>query len=98
MAWGDHLMNMMRADLDTRRMELISVVQPDPGAPRVVVSPWSVNDKATAELMGKFYRKMLVEKERPASALRAAQVEMWKQQQWQAPYYWAAFVLQGEWR
>jgi CHAT domain-containing protein/Tfp pilus assembly protein PilF len=68
------------------------------GAPRVVVSLWSVNDKATAELMGKFYRKMLVERERPASALRAAQVEMWKQQQWQAPYYWAAFVLQGEWR
>ncbi|MGH9832802.1 MAG: CHAT domain-containing protein, partial [Blastocatellia bacterium] len=68
------------------------------GAPRVVVSLWSVNDKATAELMGKFYRKMLVEKERPASALRAAQVEMWKQQKWQAPYYWAAFVLQGEWR
>jgi CHAT domain-containing protein/Tfp pilus assembly protein PilF len=68
------------------------------GAPRVVVSLWSVNDKATAELMGKFYHKMLVERERPASALRAAQVEMWKQQQWQAPYYWAAFVLQGEWR
>ncbi len=68
------------------------------GAPRVVVSLWSVNDKATAELMGKFYRKMLVERERPAAALRAAQVEMWKQPQWQAPYYWAAFVLQGEWR
>ncbi len=68
------------------------------GAPRVVVSLWSVNDKATAELMSKFYRKMLVERERPAPALRAAQVEMWKQQQWQAPYYWAAFVLQGEWR
>ncbi|MBK9707534.1 MAG: CHAT domain-containing protein [Acidobacteria bacterium] len=34
----------------------------------------------------------------PAAALRAAQVEMWKQKQWQAPYYWAAFVLQGEWK
>ncbi len=68
------------------------------GAPRVVVSLWSVNDKATADLMSKFYRKMLTDGERPASALRAAQVEMWKQQQWQAPYYWAAFVLQGEWR
>ncbi len=68
------------------------------GAPRVVVSLWSVNDKATADLMSRFYRKMLTDGERPASALRAAQVEMWKQQQWQAPYYWAAFVLQGEWR
>ena len=68
------------------------------GAARVVVSLWSVNDKATADLMTKFYEKMLKQGERPAAALRAAQVEMWKQKQWQSPYYWAAFVLQGEWK
>lgn len=68
------------------------------GAARVVVSLWSVNDKATSELMTRFYRKMLKEGERPSAALRAAQVEMWRQKQWQSPYYWAAFVLQGEWR
>ena len=68
------------------------------GAARVVVSLWSVNDKATAELMTRFYEKMLKHGERPASALRAAQVEMWKQKQWQSPYYWAAFTMQGEWR
>ena len=68
------------------------------GAARVVVSLWSVNDRATAELMTKFYEKMLKQGERPAAALRAAQVEMWKQKQWQSPYYWAAFTLQGEWR
>jgi CHAT domain-containing protein/tetratricopeptide (TPR) repeat protein len=68
------------------------------GAARVVVSLWSVNDKATAELMSKFYEKMLKQGERPAAALRTAQVEMWKQKQWQSPYYWAAFTLQGEWK
>ena len=68
------------------------------GAARVVVSLWSVNDKATSELMTKFYQKMLKQGERPAAALRAAQVEMWKQKQWQSPYYWAAFTMQGEWR
>ena len=68
------------------------------GAARVVVSLWNVNDKATADLMTKFYEKMLKRGERPAAALRAAQVEMWKQRQWQSPYYWAAFTLQGEWR
>jgi CHAT domain-containing protein len=68
------------------------------GAARVVVSLWSVNDKATSELMTKFYEKMLKQGERPAAALRAAQVEMWKQKQWQSPYYWAAFTMQGEWR
>ncbi len=68
------------------------------GAARVVVSLWSVNDKATAELMTKFYQKMLKEGQSPAAALRAAQVEMWKQKQWQSPFYWAAFVMQGEWK
>ncbi|HET9530940.1 MAG TPA: CHAT domain-containing protein, partial [Blastocatellia bacterium] len=68
------------------------------GAARVIVSLWNVNDKATAELMTKFYEKMLRQGARPAAALRAAQAEMWRQRQWQSPYYWAAFVLQGEWR
>jgi CHAT domain-containing protein len=67
------------------------------GAARVVVSLWSVNDKATSELMQRFYRGVLKEGQRPAAALRSAQIEMWKQSQFQAPYYWAAFVLQGEW-
>ncbi|MEP7340132.1 MAG: CHAT domain-containing protein [Acidobacteriota bacterium] len=68
------------------------------GAARVVVSLWNVNDRATAELMPRFYQKMLKEGQRPAAALRWAQVEMWRQKQWAAPYYWAAFVLQGEWK
>lgn len=68
------------------------------GASRVVVSLWNVNDKATAELMVRFYERMLKDGQRPAAALRSAQVEMWKQKPWEAPYYWAAFVLQGEWK
>lgn len=67
------------------------------GARRVVVSLWNVNDKATADLMQRFYSDMLKEKQSPASALRKAQAEMSQQKQWQQPYYWAAFVLQGEW-
>lgn len=42
--------------------------------------------------------KMLKPGERPAAALREAQVAMWKQIQWRSPYYWASFVMQGEWR
>ena len=68
------------------------------GAARVVVSLWNVNDKATSELMAKFYQKMLKEGQRPAAALRSAQVEMLRSSQWQSPYFWAAFTLQGEWR
>jgi CHAT domain-containing protein len=68
------------------------------GSPRVVVSLWSVSDVATAELMERFYKGMLVGKLRPAAALRSAEVAMWKQKRWAAPFYWAAFTLQGEWR
>jgi len=68
------------------------------GAKRVAVSLWSVNDTATASLMTKFYQQMLEKKLNPVAALRAAQLEMMKTEQWKAPYYWAAFVVQGEWQ
>jgi CHAT domain-containing protein len=68
------------------------------GAPRVVASLWRIDDRATGDLMRRFYDAMLSEKLRPAAALRAAQVSMWKEKRWQAPYYWAAFTLQGEWK
>jgi CHAT domain-containing protein len=64
------------------------------GAPRVVASLWQVSDKATADLMKQFYKGMLADGPRPAAALRAAQAPMWKEKR--APYFWAAFALQGE--
>jgi CHAT domain-containing protein len=64
----------------------------------VLASLWSVEDTATAELMKRFYASLLGGEHRsPAAALRAAQLAMYQQRRWAAPYYWAAFVLQGEW-
>ncbi|AFY49632.1 hypothetical protein Nos7524_3858 [Nostoc sp. PCC 7524] len=68
------------------------------GSPRVVVSLWSVDDQATSELMQLFYKQMLQTGLKPAAALRTAQIEIWRKQQYAAPYYWAAFTLQGEWK
>ena len=68
------------------------------GAPRVVATLWEIDDRTTAEVMKRFYEGMLARGERPAAALRAAQVAMWRTKGWDAPYYWAAFTLQGEWR
>ena len=65
------------------------------GVPRVVASLWNVRDSATSELMQRFYRGLLQKKLTPAAALRAAQVSMWKEPRWSAPYQWAGFVLQG---
>ncbi|MCM3871185.1 MAG: CHAT domain-containing protein [Pyrinomonadaceae bacterium] len=68
------------------------------GAQRVVASLWQVDDLATAELMKRFYRGMLKDNLRPAAALREAQLEMMNQKRWSSPYFWAAFVIQGEWK
>lgn len=68
------------------------------GAPRVVASLWQIDDRASAEFMKRFYQGMLVQKLRPAAALRATQISMQKDKRWNAPHYWAAFTLQGEWR
>src|SRR5262249_42644834 len=68
------------------------------GAQRVVASLWQVDDLATAELMKRFYSGMLKENLRPAAALREAQIEMSGSSRWSSPYYWAGFVIQGEWR
>lgn len=67
------------------------------GAPRVVATLWQVDDRATSELMKRFYQKMLGEGLRPAAALKAAQVSMQADKRWASPHFWAAFTLQGEW-
>jgi len=68
------------------------------GAVRVVASLWKVDDAATAALMAQFYKEMFANGKRPAEALKEAQISISKQKRWRDPYYWAGFVLQGEWR
>jgi CHAT domain-containing protein len=68
------------------------------GVPRVVASLWNVDDLATAELMKLFYQGMVKDGLPAAAALRAAQYEMSREKRWSSPYFWAGFVIQGEWR
>ncbi|HTG85903.1 MAG TPA: CHAT domain-containing protein [Pyrinomonadaceae bacterium] len=68
------------------------------GAPRVVASYWRIDDRATADIMKRFYSAMLKDGLRPAAALRAAQISMLQDKRWQSPHYWAAFTIQGEWK
>lgn len=65
-------------------------------AKSVVASLWKVDDRATAALMADFYKGMLQKGMTPAAALRSAKLKMMRGTQWTAPYYWAGFVLQGE--
>jgi CHAT domain-containing protein/tetratricopeptide (TPR) repeat protein len=67
------------------------------GASQVIASLWPVRDRAATDLMLRLYRAMLRDGMRPAAALRAAQLEMQSQRTWRDPYFWAAFVAQGDW-
>lgn len=69
------------------------------GAPTVGVSLWSVADRSTADLMTSFYGRMLAaERRSPATAMREAQLAMINGKKYSAPFYWAPFVLVGEWK
>jgi CHAT domain-containing protein/tetratricopeptide (TPR) repeat protein len=68
------------------------------GAPTVGVSLWSVADRSTAELMTNFYKNLLTPNARPSSAMKDAQLVMIAGNKYSAPFYWAPFVLVGEWR
>lgn len=68
------------------------------GAARVVASLWKVDDAATAELMRRFYMYMLDKKMPASEALRRAQLDISTlNEEWRSSFYWAGFVLQGEW-
>ncbi len=82
---GEGLLGLTRAFLDA-------------GAARVVASLWAVDDRATGELMARFYRGLWAERRRPAEALRRARLSLAAERRFRDPFYWGAFVLQGDWR
>lgn len=64
------------------------------GTPSLLVSLWTVDDAATAELMRHFYEALLAG-QRPAAALRAAQHAL--RQTHPHPFFWSAFNVVGRW-
>ncbi|MFN7960518.1 MAG: CHAT domain-containing tetratricopeptide repeat protein [Thermoanaerobaculia bacterium] len=68
------------------------------GTPRVIASLWPVEDQATAALMAHFYRALWQDGLPPAAALARAQSALAADRRWRDPFFWAGFVLEGEWR
>ena len=80
---GDELIGLTRAFLYA-------------GAPSVIVSLWSVDARSTQELMLEFY-KLLKNGKDKATALQEAQRKIMENKEYSYPYYWAPFVLVGDW-
>jgi CHAT domain-containing protein/tetratricopeptide (TPR) repeat protein len=68
------------------------------GTPTVMVSLWSVSDVSTATLMGDFYENLVKKKLNITDALRKAQLSMLRDEKFAHPFYWAPFVIFGDWR
>jgi CHAT domain-containing protein len=68
------------------------------GTPSVLVSLWSVKDASTATLMSDFYKNLIKGKLSKTDALRKAQLSMLGNEKFAHPFYWAPFVLVGDWR
>uniref|UniRef100_UPI001951A6C2 CHAT domain-containing protein n=1 Tax=Halomicronema sp. CCY15110 TaxID=2767773 RepID=UPI001951A6C2 len=67
------------------------------GAESLLMSLWRVEDEGTQDLMVRYYENLLSGMGR-SEALRQVQLEMISSDDYSHPYYWAAFVLTGDWR
>jgi CHAT domain-containing protein len=68
------------------------------GARSTLATLWSVQDLSTAQLMAEFYRRFTQPGVTKAEALRYSQLSLLNSPQYKHPYYWAPFVLVGNWQ
>jgi CHAT domain-containing protein len=66
------------------------------GAPSVVASLWKVSDESTVEFMRVFYRSLRSMSK--SEALQSAQLDLMKSRTCFHPFFWAPFILMGDWR
>jgi tetratricopeptide (TPR) repeat protein/CHAT domain-containing protein len=81
---GDELIGLTRAFLYA-------------GVPSVIVSLWSVDARSTQELMLEFYRFLKNGMDK-ATALQLAQKKIMEKKEYSHPYFWAPFILVGDWK
>ena len=67
------------------------------GARSTLASLWAVDDQSTSAFMVEFYKQLATNNISKAEALRKAQISLIKERGFKHPFYWAAFVLVGNW-
>ncbi len=82
---------------DTRADLGIAGVAVRSGARSTLASLWTVDDEGTSILMREFYTQLKQGNITKAKAIKEAQINMLKNPLYEHPYYWAPFVLVGNW-
>ncbi|MFB2879114.1 CHAT domain-containing protein [Floridanema aerugineum] len=67
------------------------------GARSTLATLWKVSDESTAVLMSEFYRELATPGTTKAEALRLAQISLLNNRRYRNPYFWAPYVLVGNW-
>ena len=85
-------------DQQGREIEGFGVIAQQQGAKAVLATLWPVADQSTASLMGDMYRRRSDGGVSKIEALRQAQVALASQPRTAHPFYWAPFILMGNWK
>ena len=67
------------------------------GAKSTLATFWSVDDLSTAKFMAEFYHQLATKTSGKAEAARQAQLSLLHHSWYKHPYYWAPYVLIGNW-
>jgi len=85
-------------DKKGREIEGFGVIAQQKGAKAVIATLWPVEDTSTSMLMAAVYRNRQTQGLTKIEALRQAQLSLKKQAKYAHPYYWAPFILMGNWK
>jgi CHAT domain-containing protein len=81
-----------------REIEGFGVIAQQQGAKAVLATLWPVADQSTSTLMAEMYRRRQEQHLTKIEALRQAQLSLLAQPRYVHPFYWAPFILMGNWK
>ena len=84
-------------DSQGREIEGFGVIAQQQGAKAVLATLWPVADQSTAMLMAEMYRRRQEQQLTKTEALRQAQLSLLSRTRYAHPFYWAPFILMGNW-
>ena len=85
-------------DAQGREIEGFGVIAQQQGAKAVLATLWPVADESTATLMAEMYRRRQDQQQTKIESLRQAQLSLLGQSRYAHPFYWAPFILMGNWK